>query len=587
MWRALLVGVVLAGQAAAQNVAPDCPGPNCATGAMAGIVVVAASTPNADSRAAIQQAIDTAAAAGGGRVLAGSPGQTYLLTVASGTKSMLTSGGAQAIHYALSLPSTVTLDLNGATLKLADAQSGTTPKGVVLVANAVMGATNTDHDLGIEHGTLDQNRTQNADNQNGGEAPAIYFQGVTRASLQDLRVVEAHAYCGILSGVSNAQIGTRGAVICDGSDNDGWHIGRTSVVGLNQQVFDSEIGDLVARNIGQSLGVAGLIGNPHLITLVRGHIGHLLAQSAAAGIKIQEQTQDVTIGGAEFITGTGSNCGFKLQGSTTNVVQRVAVGQVVVTGCTGFGLFISATQDVSIGDYVGANNAADHTDTDVWIEKSIRPKIGSLQTTGAGNTAIVLRLSVEDAQIGRVMCRNPSSSAASTQNCITDGGGSEGVPANASCTAALNPFPCCTGNTTGTCIGHFSSIGDLVVRDDRSIPDNVKRIVDAQANANILVGSATWSGHQGGSPFGTTGTLRILDGPLMAGSPFACGATTNGNRYFNTTDVEWCSCKTGTGWVKMSDNTTACAVTTTTTTTSTTTTSTTTTTTTTSTTTTT
>ena len=106
------------------------------------------------------------------------PDGIYLLGKQASQKTFSIASGSGDYDYCIDVPSNVTLDLNGATLKLK------TGVDAILLSNAVPNA-DTDTDIAILNGVIDGNSVANTE-------PLIWWHGVTRLTLDNIRIKDTN-----------------------------------------------------------------------------------------------------------------------------------------------------------------------------------------------------------------------------------------------------------------------------------------------------------------------------------------------------------------------------------------------------------
>jgi hypothetical protein len=335
----------------------------------------------ATDAAAINTAINTAATAGGGRVVA-KPGVTYQVGIQGTVSSLGPSGTTGPRSYCVLLKSGVTLDMQNSTLQL----RGSTEASIIFPEHGD-GVTR-DHDLGLVNAVLDGRNVTSTSHS------VLQMGYVDRLTLRRVKVINFVYQAGWV-------FATRGGVFtdldCDTGVGQGWTFGdpRATGVGANQ-VYDSTFGDLRASNI-TLLNTVSQPGNPYNLVLTRCTIGSIRASNCSAGIKIQQPSTDVVIGLVQMDTcgeATALNSGFKLQGDATYPAgtdrpTRIRVGQVIATNQANVGLYLWHTQDCSVDSYAGYNNCLLHTaSSDVILGGGINDHISALSTRNSGGAGV-------------------------------------------------------------------------------------------------------------------------------------------------------------------------------------------------------
>lgn len=364
----------------------------------------------ADDTAALQAAIDAASTAGGG-VVQGRKGDTYLLSQA-GTKTVsLAAGGTSSQGYALSLPSNVHLDLNGATLT--QGASG----DFAFVMNASPNAT-TDTDLGLSNGVIDGNAVQHT------TTPLVLLTGCTRPTVKGLRFT-AGTYAGLYT--YNNDQGAYDGLVADAYAGNPFMLGQP-YSGKTER--SASIGTVSARTItADAVNAANFPGNSFYGCLSDSSVDSILGVSCAAGVKFQGPGADVAIGRVLVLSVTGgtTNSGVKFQSSAV----RHSIGQVLAEDQTGEGLFIEAScTDITVSNYVGKGNGTAGTNPDVWIDGT-RPHVEHLRSVNAGQVGVQVRSTAVDYRLGTVVTVNSgqvagSGTSTSTGASVAGGSGTIG-----------------------------------------------------------------------------------------------------------------------------------------------------------------
>lgn len=357
--------------------------------------------------AALQAAIDAASAAGGGRVLC-DVGATYLLSQA-GTKTVaLAAGGTSSQGYALSLPSNVHLDLNGATLAQGAASD------FAFVMNSSPNAT-TDTDLGVSNGIIDGGGFQHT------SLPLVLLTGCTRPKVTDLRFTNG-TYIGLYT--YNNDQGTYDRLTADAYNGNPFMIGQP-YSGKTER--SATIGTVAARDTNaDAVNALNFPGNSFYGCLSESTVAEVSGVGCDGGVKFQGPGADVVIGRVflSSISDSTGNSGCKFQSSAV----RHSVGQIVAEDQAGAGLYLEAScSDISVSSYLGRGNGNLGTYPDVWIDGT-RPHVEHLRSVNAGQGGVQVRSSAVDYRLGTVMVANAgqvtgSASSASAGAAVQGGTG--------------------------------------------------------------------------------------------------------------------------------------------------------------------
>ena len=356
-----------------------------------------------DDRSAIQNAINAASAAGGGTVVF-VPGATYLVSAAASTKQITANSGAGSYNYSIDVPSNVTLDFRGATLKLA---SGT---DAVLLSNR-NSANTTDSNIAIVNAFLDGN---NATLTN---KALVWFVGVTDLTF-NARIQNTTHIAAQFANITRLYSTKMEAVNVVGQ---AFFIGS---VATNGDVRDSYIGDITTSNITAE-SQPNFPGNPVAAIMTNSRIGSIEAKRSDAGIKIYWTTDRLSIGSVLLQDGgslTSSNSGFKVQGDGTNNPKNVSVGSVTAQGQYGSGLYILYADSTHIDSYNGNGNALLGSYPDAWIAGT-STSVGQIHSINAGNIGVEIRSDASNYHLGALDIRDPGRAATGAAISVDGGTG--------------------------------------------------------------------------------------------------------------------------------------------------------------------
>jgi hypothetical protein len=412
-----------------------------------------------DDRAAIQAAL----ASGAARVTL-SPGKTYVVSWSGAVKTV--RGVPQ--RYALAIPSGVTLDLRGATLKLADGADAS------VIVNAAAGGRDTD--IAIVNGTIDGNGARQGLPASG-EIGCVQLDGVTGARVHDLRVVNARQYAGRFLDLTSAELV---GLSCSGSEGDCWSFGISGSPPGSLTVRGSRIDRIESEN---ALGrFAGLQGNGAIFTVQDTRVGSVVTRSCAAGIKIQDASARSQFESLTFIGPTNgtNNSGIKVQANVGAGLfpEAIDIAHAESRSAFGAGLYVFGARNLTVGTYVGDGNGNGSYE-DVYLRTDGSFHIGRILSSNARHNAVKVLGSPAAFDIDEVVIRNPGGIAFA----VHSGG-----------------------------VGRFR-VGLLSATDDRAVPSlsTVLKLADPQATGRFER-IVTNLGHSRGTP-------RLLvsgDGPCRA-----------------------------------------------------------------------
>lgn len=353
----------------------------------------------ADDTAALQAAFNAAEAAGGGLVV-GHTEDTYLVD-SVGTKPFqnITS------RYCLELGDGVRFHGHWCTIKLADGADG--------YALTNKNHTSGNQDIEIAELVIDGNRANQAAAPAGGVAEEIggiglYF--VTGARIHDVLAKEIKTYAGRFIRQTRGEFYN---LSCIGSDADGWSFGLDALGGGPKQCFQCRIDDVHAEDLVQNFG--NKQGNPVIGVFVECTVGKLMGKNASGGIKIQGNSKDSTFDALFYEGGANgtANSGVKVQGNQvgTERVERIAIGQIVAKNCHSEGLRVSDARHVTIGRYVGFDNAASG-DQEIFIESDTNElraiKIADIRSVNCQANSVVMIGDGVLIELGTVYAEDPT-----------------------------------------------------------------------------------------------------------------------------------------------------------------------------------
>jgi hypothetical protein len=286
----------------------------------------------ANDTVAIQAALNSGAA-----VIQGVPGETYLVS-ASGTVSV----NSVAFSYCLLVANGTTFDLNGSTVKQANAQNSS-----VIALNGLT-------DAGVINGTVDSNEANQTTPATGSMA-GVLIHDCTRPQIDNITAINNREYAGRF--LKNTG-GSYTNLSCLDSYGDGWSFGIDG--GWSAHITDAFIDNIYAENC---LGTFGsLEGNPVIFTVQRCQVGKVRGSNCAAGIKIQDSSSDSFFDSLTFTgpTNGSTNSGVKIQGNAGAGIYptRIRVNSINSRNCFGNGLFVNDVNSVEIAQYQGYQNGA-------------------------------------------------------------------------------------------------------------------------------------------------------------------------------------------------------------------------------------
>lgn len=341
---------------------------------------------------ALQAALDAAGATGAKAIVRFSPGKTYLVGF-TGVQTFASAGQ----RYCLRIPPKVQVDLNGATVKLANSANA----AIFINKNA---GTSQDADISLYGGKIDGNKANQTASATG-EQPNYYFYDCVRLKVYDLESNDSFDYAGRHLLCDQSYFNHLRAN--DGS-GDAWSFGTST-----WKITDSFIDNIYAE--GFSATYAGWAGTGHqgngfILTAQRTHVGKVTAINCAGGNKVQDDSTDVLWDSSLFVGGafSTSNCGTKIQGTSGQKnCERVTISKVVSRDCPSSGLYWYESKDCHIGAYVGYNNGLTNTIRDVDMQTSERPSFASMKINKCGgNVNVNIASTVSDIEGGEISIYN-------------------------------------------------------------------------------------------------------------------------------------------------------------------------------------
>jgi hypothetical protein len=308
---------------------------------------------------AIQAALNS-----GATVIQGIPGETYLVS-ASGTVTV----NAVAFSYCLLVANGTTFDLNGSTVKQANAQ------------NSSVIALNGSTDTKVINGTVDSNEANQTTPATGSMA-GVLIHNCIRPKIDNITAINNREYAGRF--LKNTG-GSYTNLSCLGSDGDAWSFGIDG--GWSAQVTDAFIDNIYAENCLGTFGSSQ--GNPAIFTVQRCQVGKVRGSNCAAGIKIQDSSADSFFDSLTFTgpTNGSTNSGVKVQGNVGAGIYptRIRINSINSRNCFGNGLFVNAVDSLEIGQYHGFENGAgvgatgsDQYDIDINVNANGRVLLGAI-----------------------------------------------------------------------------------------------------------------------------------------------------------------------------------------------------------------
>lgn len=332
--------------------------------ANASSLVLALVAPSGDATgvtdtAAINAALATVSAAGGGIVRA-QAGQVYKVASSLTRTVQFPSGSTGSRNVCIPIPSNCMLDMNGSTLQL----QGASEAAIVCVDKLDNSARNAD--LGLKNAILDGRSISMS------LTSLASFFYTDRLTLTNVKIINCTFSGGWVVDVTDSRFDEIRSDNCQGQP---WTFGDPQPTGSGHNgVYRSMFGKLYGQNTTR-LNSGSQPGNPFDLVLYSCTIESILAYNCSAGIKLQQPSSDVTVGEVVIDTcgeANALNSGFKIQGDPTYAAgtdrpTRITVGQVTAKNCLNMGLYVHHSQDCEVQTYRGFNNvthdaSSGHTD---------------------------------------------------------------------------------------------------------------------------------------------------------------------------------------------------------------------------------
>jgi hypothetical protein len=260
-------------------------------------------TTGATDVAAINTAIAQCLALSGGGTVKALPGKTYQVASTGTRQFYYPSGGATASRdVCIVLPAGVTLDMAGSTLQL----RGSSQASIIANTHTDNGARDTD--LGLVNAVLDGRNVVFTTHS------LAHFSYVDRFTLRRVKLTNSYYQGCWVFDCTNSIFDELDA---DNNVGQPWTLGNPQATGTgHNQIYNSRFGALRASNT-HFLQNPSQPGNPYNLVLTSCTIESIAAYNCDAGVKIQQPSQDVTIGIVLVDTSGESvalNSGFKIQG---------------------------------------------------------------------------------------------------------------------------------------------------------------------------------------------------------------------------------------------------------------------------------
>lgn len=369
--------------------------------------------------AQITAQLNAAAGAGGGVVMLRS-GQTYTINTPNSTTFTTPSGGTTSLSFGIVIPSNVTLDLNGATIKAASGATG----GLICNAHPTNGGGDTNIGLisssGV--GVIDGNSQVPPVGARG----LVEFAWTTAPRVFNIKIQNGYTVGFYAYGNTN---GNYDLISTNSMKGGGIDLGQPFTAAME---FNATVGRLLSMNTSPEPGNTFFNpGNGVYLVASGGTTLCITGINNTGGDKLDRPSIDHQITAVYGINNGDSNgnSGFKFQGDTSSSTTtssspvRCEVGLIHMVNQNGTGLYMEGCVDCTVAKYIGENNGlAGGGLPDVWIG-GIRDTISELHSDNANDKGLYIRPYAVDPSFGIVKIRNPNQSNGGVVAAIRQDGG--------------------------------------------------------------------------------------------------------------------------------------------------------------------
>ncbi len=363
--------------------------------------------------AALQGALNAAAATPGGAAVVAAPGATYLVSYA-GSKTVIQGAGPYFQRYCLSIAPGTTFNLEGSTLSLAAGSDAS----ILINQDPDYATSSPDANITVTDGTLDSNEASEAVPSSGCMS-AIYFSNGTNMTVTSVTFTNQLDLAMYWVGVSSSSAGN---LVSTSSQGSGFFFGLfLPTESWNTLVTNSTFGSIIAENCQNGLVMSGsafLEGNPIIMDAVNCTLSYMEADDCGGGLKVTDASSHVSITKAVFNGASGSartasnatnNSGLKIQGNGAGYdPQDITVGEVDASNCVGSGLYIENATNSTVTTYNGSANGQNAANPDVWIGTGSGDTVTTINSTEAYGEAVLVRPGATHFTIGTATIVNPS-----------------------------------------------------------------------------------------------------------------------------------------------------------------------------------
>lgn len=309
-----------------------------------------------------------------------------------GLKEFMTSSVTN-LAYCLEVPSGVTLDLCGATIR--------SNSDAVLISNK-NSSTCTDTNIKILNGTLDGSCCLLH------EKPFIFFYGINELFLENITVINTTHLVSTFTNITNSYFNN---LIAKNIKGNCWQFGLPTE---GQEVINSAFGNIYAYDVFPE-NEPIYLGAPFIGNLVNCKIELLKAENVGSGLKIQHGSSDVIIHKIILKTSNNENynSSFKIQGTTNNFVKNIVIDTILSTYQIGSGLYIDMADNIKVNYYLGKNNSHDGAYPDIWLSGN---NVNTLVSKKSGGCEIMFRPEINNYFYNQIIVDNFEKNSISSHN---------------------------------------------------------------------------------------------------------------------------------------------------------------------------
>lgn len=317
---------------------------------LADIVTLVPKSNGIDDTLIIQNAIENAKTTSG--IVKFAQNQVYILTKQGTTGYFNGSANIQQTGYCLKIPSNITLDLNGSTLKLANNQNAD------IIINEKSSINNyADQNISIKNGILDGNKV-NQGTAEGTFSNVLRLISIDGLYIDNLKIINGR---GVASSIQMCKNGYIGKFNVENTD------GFSVIFGLNytgatydMMVYNFDIECLTSKNAAYfytSDTNKEYVGNSFVIVGENIRVG-TIKDIYTQGGKIQTFSKNVFV---ENYYSEGDNSVLKVQGESTDGIYKpknITINNVIAKFHTSQVVYLNEVENVSINSIKISNSTS-------------------------------------------------------------------------------------------------------------------------------------------------------------------------------------------------------------------------------------